>query len=172
MTYSSSGIPPEAYWQENRRLVLGVINTNMLKLETQLVQATPFSDGVLRGGWTLIPATEFNTTALIGQTRSYFFPLEFGRSPGKGISREGQEAVSTWAQRKLGLSSSEASGFAFALSQKYKRVGKAATGFAGLATPGRVPSSTALPDELEPIRGGLIQTAFSEITSDLNRIFQ
>lgn len=147
--------PPEFYLKSRRELV-SIINDEASRMETELVQATPGDRGGLRRGWTLKPATEDRLTAVVGQSSSYFLPVELGRRPGKGISQRGQEEVAKWALRnKIIARQRAAQSFAYLLSQKYKREGRPAVGFAGLAQPGSMPPSQ-LPTNLEPKRGPIL----------------
>lgn len=165
MSVIFSGDDPTIFLRKTQREVVAILNEEASQLETDLVSATPADTGNLRQGWTLRPATILNKVAIVGQSKVHFLPTEFGRKPGKGISAEGQEAVSVWAARKLGLDNStvggEADQFARALSQKYIRMGRPAQGFAGLAIPGTVPTGNP-PENIKPV-GGPIKAGFDRL---------
>ncbi len=169
MTVVYRGDSPEIFLKKTQAELVSILNEEASQLETDLVQATPADTGNLRQGWTMRAATISNQVAIVGQSKVHFLPMEFGRKAGKGISPEGQEAVSVWASRKLGLDNStvggEADQFARFLSMKYKLFGKPAVGFAGLARPGEVPTGEP-PANLEPV-GGPIKSAFDRLRSRL-----
>lgn len=168
---AATGITATEFYTKNKRAILGIFNESLLKLEADLVKATPANVGRLRQGWTRANATEASPKAVIGQSVGYFFPVEFGRAPGKGISAEGQQSVADWGRKVLGLDAAESKNFAFLLSQKYKKEGRPASGFAGLAPKGSVPGSSAnQSDTLEPITGGLIDSAFKSIERRLDTL--
>ena len=106
--------------------------------------------------------------AIVGQSKRHFLPVEMGRRPGKGISARGQQSVATWGRRKLGLSPKEAKSFAYLLSRKYKREGRAATGFAGLARKGS--KAKAPQAEIQPLKTGIIGKAFTDLERRLKRL--
>jgi hypothetical protein len=166
---STSGTPPEEYYKKTRQEIANILNDTAANLESDLVAATPADTGNLRQGWTSRFANEQNLTAIVSQSKQYFLPLEMGRKPGKGISQQGQQSVKRWASRKLGLGDTEADSFAFLLSQKYKREGRPAEGFAGLAHPGDNPVSNTS-DNIQPVSGGLIDDAFQNLKNKLNSI--
>jgi hypothetical protein len=66
----------------------------------------------------------------------------------------------------LGLDTKQATNLAYGLSKKYRRQGRPAQGFAGLAIPGSIP--TQLSEQLNPISGGLIDLAFRELDRRLS----
>jgi hypothetical protein len=148
------GKKPDDFYKSERKKLVAVINEEATQLETNLVAATPGDTGALRQGWTLKPASEKGLAAIVGQNKVHFLPLELGRKPGTGISQKGQEAVSVWAKRKLGLTGQEAKSFAFLLSRKYKKFGRPAEGFAGLAKPGQ----PAQPIPNEPVGGPILES--------------
>jgi hypothetical protein len=165
MATITSGPDPSTFYGDKRRKLILALNAEMVKLEAAVVKATPASDGRLRQGWDLNKASQNDPRVTLDQTVSYFLPVEFGRSPGKGISAEGQESVARWARLALGMPESETRSFAFLLSQKYKREGRPATGFAGLAKPGTIPTGQPglAGEELTPVSGGLIDQAFKRL---------
>ncbi len=164
---STNGRPPEDYFKKKRQEIADIINETVANLESDLVDATPADSGNLRQGWTTRFADEENLVGIVSQSKNYFLPLEMGRKPGSGISAQGQQSVKRWATRKLMLGDSQADSFAFLLSQKYKREGRKAEGFAGLARPGDNPVSNT-GTTIEPVRGGLIDNAFQNLKNKLN----
>lgn len=174
----TKGINASAYSEEKLRELVAFINEEATELESELVKDTPANFGRLKGGWVLTPATlkQKRPKAIINQSVSYFLPVELGRSPGKGISKNGQKDVARWAKLVLGLKESKTKSssvtpktFAFLLSQKYKKEGRPALGFVGLAKPGEIPSSTPnIPDE--PVQGSLLYGAFDRIKANLRRV--
>jgi hypothetical protein len=143
------------------------LNEISSRLNGELVKATPSGiGGRLRRSWAWSPATKKNPQATVGTNSSYFLPLELGRKPGKGISVEGQKGVALWARRKLSLNQSQATSFAFNLSQKYKREGRPAVGFLGLASPGSPASS--IPKS--PVPGSILAKAFSDVEKLLKTV--
>ena len=167
---ATTGPNPETFGREIRKQIRLTVNSEMLKLNAKLIESSPVDVGILKGGWTLEPATERVSRAIIGTVNSYFLPVEMGRAPGKGISAEGQTAVQAWAGRVLGKTGQDAKGFAFALSQKYKASGRPAVGFAGLAAPGSIPSNSSSSNVINPIAGGLIDSTFKAIDRKLKTI--
>ena len=168
MAVTYRGIPPETFIRREQAQIRQVINEVLADLEAKLVSASPVGVAArLKGGWVFKPILEKGDSATIGQTQSYFLPVELGRRPGAGIGPKGRESVALWARRKLGLSKQEAMSLAFGLSKKYEREGRPAAGFAGLAIPGSRPT-TGQPDNLEPVTGGLIAQAFEALDRRLN----
>jgi hypothetical protein len=176
MQVTFKGEKPSSFYQQTRRELVAIINEEATRIETELIQATPGDRGGLRRGWQFKPATEKRLVAVVGQSSSYFLPVELGRRPGKGISQRGQEEVAKWALRKKiiqrargqggrFIKSKAAASFAYMLSQKYKREGRPAVGFAGLGTPGEVPTSQ-LPPTFEPNRGPIFE-GFERLRSRL-----
>lgn len=174
MTYTTKGSNPDQFFKDNTQKLLRIINEGAFELEAELVKATPTGvSSQLKGGWSVQRATESKPVATIGQSQSYFLPVEMGRKPGRGISEEGRESVALWAQRVLGMENStvgsEADQFASYLSFKYWKEGRPATGFAGLAKPGSIPSDSGS-DILNPLAGGLIFNKLREIRTALDRV--
>jgi hypothetical protein len=164
------GDDPTLFLRKTTKEVVAILNDEATQLETELVSATPADTGNLRQGWTMRPATPDRMVSIVGQSKIHFLPTELGRKPGTGISREGQDAVSVWAARKLGLDNSTAGGeanqFAQALSRKYVSMGRPAQGFAGLATPGTTPKGSP-PSNLVPV-GGPIKAGFDRLRNRLS----
>ena len=169
-SHTSSGTDPKVFTEDIMRALVGAINSEATRLETELVEATPSgTSGRMRQGWVFTPATLDNPVATVGQSVPYFLPMELGRSPGKGISQKGQEEVMRWAKLVIGLEPKDQAGFAYALSEKYKKFGRPAVGFVGLARPGQTPSSTPnIPDD--PIPGSLLASAFERIQNRLDDV--
>lgn len=165
-----TGKNPNQFFEDEYKDLVARVNAGASIVVAAATEATPVGvsggGGGLRGSWVLIPATLDNPVATIGQSRVYFLPVELGRRPGKGISRRGQESVELWAKRKLGLTGTDAASFAFNLSQKYKREGRLAQGFLGLAKPGS-PAPTSLPDSLDPVPGSVLENAFKRVEKEL-----
>jgi len=161
MAVTTSGLTPNEFWGKERAQLIATINASFADLESDLVEATPGDTGMLRQGWTFIPATDQNPTAIIGQSKRYFLAAELGRRPGKGISKQGQVAVARWGRRKLGLGMKESQSFAYLLSRKYKREGRPAMGFAGLARKGA--KAKAIAEEIKPLDNGIIGQAFEKL---------
>ena len=137
----------------------------------QVVKAMPVGiGGRLQRSWTFTPARPDNPQASIGTNSTYFLPLELGRKPGSGISKDGQDSVTLWAQRKLSLPESEARGLAFNLSQKYKREGRPATGLIGLALAGAA-GGQPIPKTLDQtIPGSLLETALRDLEAKISKL--
>ena len=172
VTVRFKGDKPQSFYKMARQELIAIINDEVTAMETELVQATPGDRGGLRRGWSIRYATSTRMSAAVGQSSSYFLATEIGRRPGTGISAKGQEEVAKWALRKKIIQpkgkqnkQSAAKSFAFLLSQKYKREGRPAMGYAGLAKPGSMPPSQ-LPDNLEPV-GGPIMEGFNRLKSRL-----
>ena len=166
MAVTTKGIPPERFYDDEYVRLLSLTNRAAALVVEKVTQATPVGvsggGGGLRGSWVLSPATKRNPVASVGNSKKYLIPVELGRKPGSGISREGQKAVTLWARRKLGMGAKEAESFAFLLSRKYKLQGRLAQGFLGLAKEGdKAPNN--LPTELDPVRGGLLADVFTQI---------
>jgi hypothetical protein len=180
VTYT--GISPQEFAQEKIKAFVNIANEEGLQLESELVESTPANFGRLKGGWVFTPATEAKPRAIVNQSVSYFLTVEMGRAKGKGISKEGQVQVARWAKLVLGLKDQKSKRtvkkqgqvtsktFAYLLSQKYKREGRPAVGFVGLATPGKVPSKLGqkVPDNLVP--GSLLDVAFKRIKARVDRL--
>lgn len=175
-----SGISPQQFAQDKIRGFIKIANEEAIDLESELVKDSPANFGRLKGGWVFTPATENKPVAIINQSVNYFLPIEMGRVKGKGISKEGQTKVARWAKLVLGLRDAKstkktrddkvtAKTFAFLLSQKYKREGRPAVGFVGLAKPGITPtSSPKIPDN--PIPGSLLDVAFKRIRARVDKL--
>lgn len=179
VTYS--GITPQQFAQDKIKAFVNLANEEGLQIESELVKDSPANFGRLKGGWVFTPATIEKPRAIVNQSVSYFLPVEMGRAPGKGISKEGQTQVARWARLVLGLKDerstkktregkTSAKTFAFLLSQKYKREGRPAVGFVGLAEPGKTPTSQGqkVPDQLIP--GSLLDVAFKRIRARVDRL--
>lgn len=175
------GISPEEFARDKIKAFVNIANEEALELEGQLVEKSPANFGRLKGGWVFTPATEDKPKAIVNQSVSYFLPVEMGRAKGKGISKEGQTKVARWAKLVLGLrderstkksrdNETSAKTFAFLLSQKYKREGRPATGFVGLAKPGDTPSSPNQKVPENPVKGSILDLAFSRIRSRVDRL--
>lgn len=176
-----TGLLPEKFEEETRRKLVILLNDQGTLLETEVVQATPANVGDLRRGWQFTPAslTQKNPVARVTQNKRHFLPVEMGRRPGKGISAKGQEKVARWAVLK-GIvvrtrnekgqfnKSKEAANFAFLLSRKYKKEGRPAVGFLGLAKPGTIPTNPNIPEN--PITDSLLDKAFKRLRDKLNRL--
>lgn len=164
------GLDPKQFGEQEIREIVRALNEESVKLESGLVKASPSGvSGQLRQSWQVIPASPSSPTAIIGTSSGYFLPVEMGRRPGSGISAEGQESVTLWARRVLGLSQQEGSSLAFLLSRKYKEQGRPAQGFAGLAKEGTIPSGDP-GEDIEPLPGGMIEATFSRLSNRLNQI--
>lgn len=183
MPVTYRGTPPDQFFEQQRREILRALNEESAELERSLVVATPSGvsggGGGMRSTWSFLPANESTLTAVVGQSSRYFLPVEMGRKAGKGISKKGQQSVALWAKRKLGLRDERstkrtrqggvsAKTFAFLLSQKYKREGRPAVGFAGLAREGDAARSVG--EIIDPVSGGIIDQSFQELKNRLNRI--
>jgi hypothetical protein len=168
---ATRGTPPSRYGEDKQRQLLRVLNTSATGLYGQVVKSMPVGiGGRLQRSWTLTLASLENPQASIGTNSTYFLPLELGRKPGSGISKEGQDSVTLWAQRKLTLSEPEARGLAFTLSQKYKREGRPATGLIGLALAG-APGGQPIPKTLEQtIPGSLLNNALQELERNIKQV--
>lgn len=167
MTLSTSGPNPTEFWNKEFRTLIRILNSEALKLERNLVEKTPTGvSSTLRQAWFVRAASQQSPVAEVANSQAYLLPVELGRQPGSGISAEGQESVAEWARVKLGLDFSAAKGMAFALSQKYKRQGRPAKGFIGLAVPGTIPSGD-LPEVLEPISGSTLDQSFKRLRARL-----
>ena len=164
------GINPLTFSESVLQGIVSVLNDEGTNLESELVRDSPANFGRLKGGWVFSQATTQNPRAIIGQSVKYFLPVEMGRSPGKGISKKGQIEVARWAKLVMGIRDKKsAKSFAYMLSQKYKRMGRPSVGFVGLAVPGKIPSkSSSVPKE--PIRGSLLDKAFTNIRKKLDKV--
>ncbi|CBA17787.1 hypothetical protein AHIS1_p075 [Acaryochloris phage A-HIS1] len=169
MTVTTIGPDPKRFSKELFREVLLIINSEMLTLNREIVKDSPADVGLLKNSWNFVNATAALPLAVLGTSSSYFLPVEMGRAPGKGISAEGQQSVAAWANRVLSISGPKAKGFAFLLSQKYKREGRKAVGFAGLAKPGTIPSGSR-EATIPEIAGGKIDITFRKIERRLEAI--
>lgn len=66
---------------------------------------------------------ETNEGVSIFNNMPYAPVIEYGRRPGKGISREGQIALARWVRRKMKVKESEAKGIAYCIARAHKRRG-------------------------------------------------
>ncbi|CBA17891.1 hypothetical protein AHIS2_p084 [Acaryochloris phage A-HIS2] len=167
MATQTFGPDPKKYSKEIKRQITLVINSEMLALQGKIISNSPVDVGILKNSWNYLPATTVLPTGILGTTSKYFLPVEMGRAPGKGISAEGQDAVAAWATRVLQVSQPEAQDVAFLLSQKYKRQGRPAIGFAGLAVPGSTPRTSQTRSIIKELPGGLIDRTFRAIDRKL-----
>jgi len=170
MPTTTRGPSPDEFYENVQREILNTVNIEAANISRSLTRATPVGvGGQLSGGWVFSPATSRSPVAVVANSQSYLLPVELGRKPGKGISAEGQDSVTLWARRKLGLSETEGRSLAYLLSRKYKREGRPAQGFMGLARPGdSAPGGQA--DELEPVAGGLLAKAFADLDQAISRV--
>lgn len=172
MTSSNNnrGASPAQYGEERSRAVSNTLNSVVTGLYGEIVKAQPVGiGGRLQRSWVLTPATLQNPAASIGTNSQYFLPVEMGRVPGKGISREGQESTALWARRKLGLSEQESKGFAYLLSRKYKKEGRPAQGLIGLATPGS--QGEPVPKSLDQaVPGSLLRQGLDKLNRELSKL--
>lgn len=167
MTLSTSGPTPTEFWNKEFRKLVRILNSEALTLERNLVEKTPTGiSSTLKQAWFIRAASVNTPVAEVANSQAYLLPVELGRKPGSGISVEGKESVAEWARVKLGLDFSAAQGMAFALSQKYKRQGRPATGFIGLAQPGTTPSGD-LQEVLEPVSGSTLDQSFKRLRARL-----
>jgi hypothetical protein len=60
---------------------------------------------------------------VVGTPSVYAPVIEEGRRPGKGVSKEGREALAMWAVGILGVTPKDAPGVAFLISRKIKAKG-------------------------------------------------
>ena len=170
MTVRTTGQDPQQYSEQTIRELVIIVNQQAAQITREATQATPVGvGGLLRQSWVLSPATATNPVAIVGSSREYLLPVEMGRAPGKGVSRDGQEAIALWAQRKLGTTLQEGKSLAFLLSQRYKSEGRPAQGFLGLAKPGSVPTGNPPSGNLEPVRGSLLDRNFRELDTRLQK---
>lgn len=173
MAVTYTGTKPEAYFEQIRRDILRVLNTEAAELERSLITATPSGvsggGGGLRSGWRFLPAKEDKLIAVVGQSSRYFLPVEMGRLPGKGIDKKGQESLARWGKLKLGLGDQESRSMAFLVSRKYKREGRVAQGFAGLAREGDKAKS-GVGENIDPLDSGIIGKSFNELRRSLDQI--
>jgi hypothetical protein len=152
------------FFDELEESLVDKLNKAAIELNNEIVRAMPVGiGGELSRSWSIQPASEVNPAAKVGTSSSYFIPLEVGRKPGRGISEKGQLSVALWGRRKLGMTAKESEGFAYLLSQKYKREGRPATGLIGLATPG----APAKAPSKEPVPGSIIHRAFQKLRGSL-----
>lgn len=167
MPVKTKGPTPREFSQDQTKALATILTKTALDLSADITKAMPVGiAGELQRSWTPYPATPTKLVAGVSSSSAYFLPVEVGRKPGKGISQEGQQAVTLWARRKLGKSEDDARGFAYLLSQKYKREGRPAQGLIGLARPG---DRSAEPRET-PIPGSILDKAFKNLENDLTRI--
>lgn len=144
------GIAPGRLKKEKLEQIGNLVNRELAWAEAEAAKATPVGvSGRLRQGWTLIPWD--GQRAILGQSAVYYPWVEFGRRPGSGISQEGQFAVARWAKLKLGLDHKESQGFAYGLSERYRRFGRKAQPILKISPSG------------EPLPGGILDNLFSRI---------
>lgn len=164
------GTPPKQFGQERQEALVTVLNTVTTGLYGDVVKASPVGvGGRLQRSWTLTPASLSDPVASIGTNSNYFLPLELGRKPGKGISREGQNSVALWAKRKLRKSDKESQSFAYLLSRKYKREGRPSTMLLGLASSGSMGASIPK-SALGAVKGSLLETAVKKLQTELKKV--
>lgn len=162
---TTKGPDPNQYYRDQLEFLVGAINRVGANLNREIVRATPVGiGGELQRSWSFNAATRDNPIATVGSSSQYLLPVELGRKPGKGISAEGQTSVQLWARRKLQLSPAEAKGFAYLLSEKYKREGRPAQGFMGLAKPGQPGGQ-----DPEIVQGGIVDRHFRLMDAELNK---
>jgi hypothetical protein len=159
---------PSEFLEYQQRQILQILNTEAGSAYREIVRAMPVGvGGELQRSWIFIPGSLGNPTAIIGSSSSYFLPVEMGRVPGKGVSREGQESIQLWARRKLSMSPQESRGFAYLLSEKYKREGRGAQGLIGLAAQGS--QGSQIPSELAAtISGSILHKLYQELERKLS----
>ena len=71
-------------------------------------------------------STPAGVLGVVGTPSAYAPVIEHGRKPGKGVSKEGREALAMWAIGILGVGPKDAPGVAFLISRKIKSKGIAA----------------------------------------------
>ena len=161
---------PSEYLEFQQRQILQLLNTVAGEAYREIVRAMPVGvGGELQRSWVYIPGSLQNPIALIGTNSQYFLPVEMGRVPGKGISKEGQESVALWAKRKLGKSPQESRSFAYLLSEKYKREGRDAQGLIGLAPQGS--QGQKIPADLDAtVTGSILHKQFKKLEAELKSL--
>jgi hypothetical protein len=105
-------------------------------LATAIAAAAPRDTGALAESFGFDPAAEVGGLELIGHsdatelvtgrvfsTLPYIEVIEDGRLPGTFVSREGLDALTGWAQRKLGATGPDALRAAFAIATAIERRG-------------------------------------------------
>ena len=166
-TMPTRGPSPDEYISEQRQHLATLLTKAALNLSAEVTKAMPVGTaGELQRSWTPYPATPDTLKAGLSTSSAYFLPVELGRKPGKGINRQGQEAVTLWARRKLGMDPKRAVGFAYQLSEKYKREGRPAQGIIGLASRGDR-AGDRLPTD--PVPGSILAKAFQTLDNELNK---
>ncbi|GAP38781.1 hypothetical protein ABXN37_27170 [Piscinibacter sakaiensis] len=68
-------------------------------------------------------STPAGVLGVVGSSSPYAPVVEAGRKPGKGVSREGREALAAWAIGKLGVEPAKARSVAFLIARKIKARG-------------------------------------------------
>lgn len=173
-TKIGQGTKPLPFYERRKRELVFILNDTATRLESEAVQNTPADTGRLKGGWSIVPASinSDEPVAIVEQSVNHFLPVELGRKPGSGISKEGQKSVKMWAKRVLGISDEkEQSSFAFLLSEKYRKEGRGAAGFLGLAMPGSIPKGSLSDDDFNnPISGSILDDAFKRLRADIRRL--
>lgn len=162
MSVSSRGTPPDRYIESYLDRIDRSFKEALRDSYEDIREATPVgASGQLKAGWKLIlPPKIGKRPASITNTVPYLVPVELGRKKGKGISVAGQLSVKQWAQKVLGLDADSAQQFAQELSDKYKKYGRKAQGFLGLAREGaegggRIPN--------KPISGSILDHCFKKL---------
>lgn len=156
---------PTEFLDEETRHLAGILTRSALRLSADITRSMPVGvGGELQRSWSATPASPQNLQASVATSSAYFLPVELGRSPGKGISSQGQEGVALWARRKLGMNPQKARGFAFVLSRKYKAEGRPAQGLIGLARKGDPGGGEPAP---RPVPSSLLDQHYSELEKQL-----
>jgi hypothetical protein len=68
-------------------------------------------------------STSAGVLGVVGSSQPSALFVEAGRRPGKGVSKDGQEALGAWAKAVLGVSEEEKKGVVFLIARKIKRDG-------------------------------------------------
>lgn len=154
---STTGQPPSLWFQKHTQEKSDHLSKTAFELESAIVKSLPVGvGGEMSRSWTTIPSTPATLTAIVGTSSSYFLAVELGRKPGKGISADGQKSVQLWAKRKLQLSPQQSKGFAYLLSEKYKREGRDSGGYIGLIQKG-LPGGSTPP--INPVPNSILDKA-------------
>ena len=107
-----------------RRELLAAATASTIHLEGQVKDRMPDVSGFTRAS---VHSDAFSTPmgviGTVGSSMATASFLELGRKPGKGVSREGQEALGEWAKKKLGVSEKEVRNVVFLISRKIKKKG-------------------------------------------------
>jgi len=134
---------PDVARQQLGNLVLMSMHLALQEAAGRISDAAPVSEGILAQSFGADPATTTGGMEIFGQTPAgdingrvfsalpYAIVMDQGRRIGAPISRAGIDAIGLWAQRKLGLTATQAEHAKWAIAQSIIKHGFPGTGYFG-----------------------------------------